>query len=69
VVNRSEVTEKDTDIPSLPKTHGSYLDITRSRRDEVDFNELSINLKISYKTILLIVVAFNVAHRLIEFTF
>jgi hypothetical protein len=42
------------------------LDPSDDRRDEVGFNELNINLKISYRTILLIFVVFNVADRFVS---
>lgn len=68
MVNRSEGTP-DEERPSRLKQLGEVLGIEGSRRDEIDFNELNISLKISYKTILLVFVAFNVANRLIEYLF
>jgi len=40
-----------------------------SRRDDVEFNELSINLRISYKTLLLVFVLFDVLHRTVNAVF
>jgi len=36
------------------------------RRDDVEFNELNIKLKISYKTLLLAFVLFDVLHKSIN---
>jgi hypothetical protein len=65
VVNRSEGAGSKEKL-SFPKKVGSYLDIVQSHTDEIGSNELNINLKISYKTILLVLVAFNVTGRVIE---
>jgi len=35
----------------------------RSRRDDVEFNELNVQLKISYKTLVLAFVLFDVFHK------
>lgn len=39
------------------------------RRDDVEFNELNISLKISYKTLLLVFVLFDVLHRTVNVLF
>jgi len=36
------------------------------RRDDVEFNEININLKISYKTLLLVFVLFDVFHKAVN---
>jgi len=51
-VSRSEFSEEDESQPL-------------SRRDEVEFNELEVRLKVSYKTLLLVFVLFDVFHRVV----
>jgi hypothetical protein len=50
-----------------PELEPEYLlKLGRQRhRDDVEFNELDIRLKISYKTLLLVFVLFDVSHRII----
>lgn len=36
------------------------------RHDDVEFNELDIRLRVSYKTLLLVFVLFDVAHRIVN---
>jgi hypothetical protein len=66
VVNRSEGAEVLTNGEE-PSEEGHFPFVTlRSHRDEIDVNELHITLKISYKTVLLVFVAFNVGGRIIN---
>lgn len=69
--SRSEGVGEDSDLdrgrgperaPDLPPRH-------RSRwlsRDDVEFNELNISLKISYKTLVLAFVLFDVLHKIVN---
>lgn len=38
----------------------------RRHRDDVEFNELDIKIKVSYKTLLLVFVLFDISHRIIN---
>jgi hypothetical protein len=49
----------DGEVEKPPPRKFSY-----SRRDDVEFNELNISLKISYKTLLLVFVLFDVFHKI-----
>jgi hypothetical protein len=63
-VNRSEENGPEP-IRAAPEGVAKKRFSFRSRQDGVEFNEISINLRISYKTILLIVVVFDVTHRFV----
>jgi hypothetical protein len=66
VVNRSEGAGESINGDE-PSEEGDFPFIAlRSHRDEIDVNELHITLKISYKTVLLVFVAFNVGGRIIN---
>nr|QDH86861.1 MAG: hypothetical protein H2Rhizo32860_000003 [Leviviridae sp.] len=58
--NRSERADSDDSIlPDVQKS-GSH---RRPHRDDVEFNELNIQLRISYKTLVLVFVLFDVFHK------
>ncbi|DAD51976.1 TPA_asm: hypothetical protein [ssRNA phage Zoerhiza.1_4] len=38
------------------------------RRDDVEFNELNVSLRISYKTLVLVFVLFDVFHKVVDAT-
>ncbi|DAD51856.1 TPA_asm: hypothetical protein [ssRNA phage Zoerhiza.4_13] len=61
--NRSEV--PDPKVLDKAKSQVERLK-SRDRRDDLEFNELSINLRISYKTVLLVVVVFNVVEKIVN---
>jgi len=60
-VNRSEETSP-TNEEVDPET-GASVRVGRSRRDDVEFNELDVRLRISYKTLVLVFVLFDVFHK------
>jgi hypothetical protein len=64
-VSRSEGTN---DHMAEPSPEGGVLDHIhlQSRHDEVEVNELDIRLRISYRTILIVFVAFNVGNRVLN---
>jgi hypothetical protein len=68
VVSRSEGAS-DAHDSQLPEESETVVGSLRSRRDEVAFNELNISVRVSYQTVLLIFVAFNVGNRLINAIF
>jgi len=68
VVSRSEGPTKGPFPSSLEGGGGEWSNL-RLRRDEIDFNELSIHIKISYKTILIVFTLFNVGDRIINALF
>jgi len=65
VVSRSEGDGGDPVDPSSEE-QGPNLFVIHPRQDEVEFNELTVRLKISYRTILLAVVIFDVTQRVIR---
>jgi len=59
VVNRSEADDRDSDA-----LENSVIRVTsRPRRDDMEFNELDVRLRVSYKTLLLVFVLFDVFHK------
>jgi len=68
-VSRSDSAGESRDLSSpLEKSDGEGRP-NRSlwpSRDEVEFNELNISLKISYKTLILVFVLFDVFHKLVD---
>jgi hypothetical protein len=64
VVSRSE--EVSQTSVSAPPEGGTDSRTVMPRRDEVEFNELNIQLKVSYKTLLLVFVLFDVLHKSIN---
>jgi hypothetical protein len=38
----------------------------RRRRDDIEFNELDLKIRVSYKTLLLVFVLFDVAHKVVS---
>jgi hypothetical protein len=68
VVSRSE--DSDRPFDPQPPEGGERLEWARpNRRDAVEFNELDIRLKVSYKTVLLVFVLFDVLHKAINVVF
>jgi len=69
VVSRSEDgTSYGQGEKVAPEKDPSYrLRLGRSRhRDDVEFNELDIKVKVSYKTLLLVFVLFDVFHKVVN---
>jgi len=64
VVSRSEEGQEEL-APSPPEGDGGS-EASGPRRDDVEFNELNIQLRISYKTLLLAFVLFDVLHKSIN---
>jgi hypothetical protein len=67
VVSRSEesVPPKSEEAPA--DQAGYLLKIgRRSHRDDVEFNELDIKIRISYKTLVLVFVLFDVFHKIVN---
>jgi len=56
----------ETDPADLTAEEESSRRIHWPRRDEVEFNELNVHLKISYKTLILVFVLFDVFHKLVD---
>jgi len=64
VVSRSEEDQRNS--ASTPSEEGVEARGAVPRRDDVEFNELNIQLRISYKTLLLCFVLFDVLHKSIN---
>lgn len=64
VVNRSEESGNNSEEPS-PEGRRFQLS-THSRRDEPEYNEIDVRIKVSYKTLLLAFVIFDVLRRSID---
>jgi hypothetical protein len=65
VVNRSEGVGDDGKGES-PEGGLPYTDLLQPRHDEVDISEVDIRLRVSYRTILMVFVAFNVGNRVVN---
>jgi hypothetical protein len=64
VANRDEDHQVE-DVSKDPK--GTFDRLTSGvRRDGVEFNQLDIRLRVSYKTLLLIFVLFDVFHKIVN---
>jgi hypothetical protein len=64
VVNRSEGAPEEPDS-RLSEDSVLFRTAQGSHRDEPEFNEIHLSLRISYKTILLAFMVFNIGNRLI----
>jgi hypothetical protein len=72
VVNRSDgAGDIDPERGTTDLSDSSDLPDRRSRlrRDHLEFNELNISVKVSYKTVLLVFVLFDVFHKVISEAF
>jgi len=69
-VSRKEPSDGAPDDQNLPgrKAWADHLTTVGSRRDDVEFNEIDVRVRISYKTLLLIFVLFDVFHKIINAT-
>jgi len=66
-VSRSEGVDQSGSSENTRGTGDSLgFQASQPRRDDVEFNELNIQLKISYKTLLLAFVLFDVLHKSIN---
>jgi hypothetical protein len=67
VVSRSEGGDPYPERVDPEKDHQYVLRMGKRRhRDDVEFNELDIKIKISYKTLLLVFVLFDVFHKIVN---
>lgn len=66
VVNRSEDdVDRNLEVENPERDYLFQLG-GRRHRDDVEFNELDIKIKVSYKTLLLVFVLFDISHRIIN---
>nr|QDH90474.1 MAG: hypothetical protein H1Rhizo27452_000002 [Leviviridae sp.] len=72
-VSRSEGASKGEEgvLPVGRKTVGDTPNSTRiwPRRDDLEFNELNLSVRISYKTLVLAFVLFDVFHKVVNVVF
>jgi hypothetical protein len=52
--------------PSAEKSPSRFTSSKWPRRDDVEFNELNVSLRISYKTLVLAFVLFDVVHKVVD---
>jgi len=65
-VSRSQGSDDDSFEPIGPQNGEAHQVIARrSRHDDVEFNEIDVRVRISYKTLLLIFVLFDVFHKVV----
>jgi len=66
VVSRSEGDVRNSEEEGSPERDYLLQVGGRRHRDDVEFNELDIKLRVSYKTLLLAFVLFDVFHRVVN---
>lgn len=62
VASRSEASDGQVSDEPSPGGEGQSVSVSRSRRESDELNEFTIHLKLSYKTVLLVVVVLDVLH-------
>lgn len=65
MVNRSEGDAHPDSGPTPEREFGIQFG-RRRRRDDVEFNELDVKVRVSYRTLLLVFVLFDVFHKFIN---